>query len=141
MRSHIYQNNFLDEARTPKVSRQWQSYNPGTNLIWLSFVLTMLLRRFRQRDTPTPRQPLGERDANSQIAPKGTSKDDKKPTSFSPPTPCVTENELEQELLERLETVLGFLDTDDDENDLGCAGDLVATAIGLQWLTEADFLC
>ena len=102
----------------------------------------MLLRRFERRDSPAPRRPLGERDANSQIATKGAPKDAKKRNSKSSPShPCVPDNEVEQELLERLETVLGFLDIEDEENELGCAGDLVATAIGLQWLTEADFLC
>lgn len=140
MRSHIYQNNLLDEARPPKVRGQWQSYNPGTNLIWLSFVLEMLLRRYKLREAP--RLPLGERDANSQPVSRGpkTPHDLKESPSTLPPSSALHED-LEHELIERLETILGFLDIEDEENELGCAGDLVATAIGLQWLSETDFLC
>ncbi|KAL1954957.1 hypothetical protein VTO42DRAFT_415 [Malbranchea cinnamomea] len=146
MRSHIYQNNLLDEAQPPKVPLQWQSYNPGTNLIWLSFVLTILLRRYKAHGTRASRQPLGERDTNRQVAPKAKKlpKESKGTHSLSPSNELASslpDKQIEQELLERLETVLGLLDTEAEDNGLTCAGDLVATAIGLHWLTEADFLC
>jgi serine/threonine-protein kinase haspin len=142
MRSHIYQNNFLDEERPPKVPKQWQSYNPGTNLIWLSFVLKVLLMRYKPSKSPC-RRALGERDVNRQMVdrtPKasGNSKTEGCEALYTQ-KPDLAGHSLDAELLERLEAVVEFFDTENAE--FTCAGDLVATAIGLQWLDEADFLC
>ena len=124
---------------------QWSTYNPGTNLIWLSFVLETLLKRYKAPDTPRPRAPLGERDPNRQIiGQKSKSQDLKTAWSRSPTSTSdssLLDSELEDELRERLEAVLGFLDIEKAENELACAGDLVATAIGLEWLSESDFRC
>jgi serine/threonine-protein kinase haspin len=48
---------------------------------------------------------------------------------------------LEMELSERLQLVLVLLDLKEGDENLTCAGDLVAFAIGSQWLQESDFLC
>jgi serine/threonine-protein kinase haspin len=143
MRSHIYQNNFLDEERPPKVPRQWESYNPGTNLIWLSFVLRVLLMRYKSSSKSPSRRALGERDANRQMVdrtPKasGHSKTEQCDVLGTQKSDLASQI-LDAELLERLEAVVEFFDTENVE--FTCAGDLVATAIGLQWLDESDFLC
>lgn len=149
MRSYINKKNEVDDGkRTSKESRQWKSYNPATNLIWLSFVLATLLKRYKSRNNSPPRPPLGERDPNHQvITPKSGKYQASKTvwtpssTSSTPDSSLLDDDELEDELLERLEAVLDFLDVEKEENEFSCAGDLVATAIGLEWLGESDFLC
>lgn len=49
--------------------------------------------------------------------------------------------DVQQVLFERLETVQDLLELEDEYENLSCAGDLVAIAIGSQWLEESDFLC
>ena len=125
---------------------QWSTYNPGTNLIWLSFVLETLLKRYKAPGTPPARPPLGERDPNRQIIGQKSNKSQDSKTAWSPsPTSTsdstLLDSELEDELRERLEAVLGFLDVEKPENEIACAGDLAATAIGLEWLSESDFRC
>ncbi|KAK2877771.1 hypothetical protein FQN49_001198 [Arthroderma sp. PD_2] len=126
-------------------TEQWKSYKPRTNLIWLSFILTTLVNKCRiEKLIPTQRQPLGQRSANSNLQPKG-SKAKRKPTSNSKEKQDTEESKLSGEvqlaLFERLETVQDLLELEDEYENLSCAGDLVAIAIGSQWLAESDFLC
>ncbi|KAL2369593.1 hypothetical protein RJ035_006290 [Blastomyces gilchristii] len=54
MRSEVYhQENLLCPTQPPSKPRQWKHYNPRTNLIWLSFLLQMLLKKL---EPPCPNQ-------------------------------------------------------------------------------------
>src|SRR5436189_226637 len=66
MRSQIYNNHPLHPHQPPDIPGQWKCYNPRTNLTWLLFLLTILLRsRKKGLFTPEVRQPLGSRSINN----------------------------------------------------------------------------
>ncbi|KAM5439685.1 putative non-specific serine/threonine protein kinase [Microsporum ferrugineum] len=126
-------------------TEQWKNYRPRTNLIWLSFILTTLINKcHNEKLTPTQRQPLGLRPTNSNIIPGNL---DARQKSMQGGKEGLKAEQLklsedvQQVLFERLETVQDLLELEDEYENLSCAGDLVAIAIGSQWLEESDFLC
>ncbi|EFR03268.1 haspin protein kinase [Nannizzia gypsea CBS 118893] len=122
-------------------TEQWKEYRPRTNLIWLSFILATLVNKCHtEKLLPAHRQPLGQRSANSNIVPKKPSSKHKA-TQNNGSEDLKLGDEIQQSLFERLETVLDLLELEDEYENLSCAGDLVAIAIGSQWLEESDFLC
>ncbi|KAF3483629.1 serine/threonine-protein kinase Haspin [Arthroderma uncinatum] len=126
-------------------TEQWKSYRPRTNLIWLSFILTTLVNKCHsEKLVPTHRQPLGQRSANSNLQPKSSNTKAKQAKNIKGKQDVEESklsDEMQQVLFERLETVQDLLELEDEYENLSCAGDLVAIAIGSQWLAESDFLC
>ncbi|EGD90173.1 HASPIN protein kinase [Trichophyton rubrum D6] len=120
---------------------QWKNYRPRTNLIWLSFILATLVNRCRtEKLLPIDRQPLGQRSVNSNLVPRKPSAKYKVAQDYRTEGQKLRD-EIQHVLFERLETVLDLLELEDEYETLSCAGDLVAIAIGSQWLEESDFLC
>ena len=120
---------------------QWKNYRPRTNLIWLSFILATLVNRCRtEKLLPIDRQPLGQRSVNSNLGPRKPSAKYKVAQDYRTEGQKLRD-EIQHVLFERLETVLDLLELEDEYETLSCAGDLVAIAIGSQWLEESDFLC
>ncbi|KAK2813341.1 hypothetical protein FQN50_000656 [Emmonsiellopsis sp. PD_5] len=159
MRAEVYHDDLLSPTCTPAIAGQWKAYNPRTNLVWLSFLLQMLLKK--QTPLPVPvhpekRQPLGPRTTNNQIntplsgSPSKSSKGNHvgngvstlhSPSSSSSSETCKLVSQLEQDLFARLQTTQDMLSIESGIEELYCAGDLVAFAIGSQWLEERNFLC
>lgn len=122
-------------------TEQWKNFRPRTNLIWLSFILATLVKKCHTENLlPTHRQPLGQRSANSNLVSRRSSSKHKT-TQDHRNEESKLSDEIQQVLFERLETVLDLLELEDEYENLSCAGDLVAIAIGSQWLEESDFLC
>ncbi|OJD12641.1 HASPIN protein kinase [Emergomyces pasteurianus Ep9510] len=179
MRSEVYhQNNLLSPVQPPTKPRQWKNYNPRTNLIWLSFLLQMLLKKQKpsasgayqtevQQKLQRQRRPLASRPANhnlhsrSNILHNANGDDD---CFFHGDSPCKSSKKklqdgiegddagndvgknvemiaLQEELELRLRTTADMLSVENGIEDLYCAGDLVAFAIGSGWLGEGDFSC
>lgn len=98
---------------------------------------------------PAKRQPLAPRSANQGAKAKSkSSKKDQLSLGAGKVDKAGNEQrvshsnpELEYELYDRLQTVQDLLELDDEYENLTSAGDLVATAIGYQWLADSDFLC
>ncbi|WEW61743.1 protein kinase [Emydomyces testavorans] len=137
MRAEVYR----DQDCPRKAAWRWKEFSPRTNLIWLSFILTMLLSKGSTNGIlPMPRQPLTPRTVNSAV---NGSENRKLDAKLKP----AEENDLpgldfQLELLSRLQTVLDVLeDQYEDAEALSCVGDLIAFAIGSQWLDESHFLC
>ncbi|KAK2799557.1 hypothetical protein FQN51_006871 [Onygenales sp. PD_10] len=154
MRAEVYHDDLLGPSCTPAKAGQWKTYNPRTNLVWLSFLLQMLMKK----QTPLPihpekRQPLGPRTTNNQMntplsgSPSKSSKGNHIGNGLhSSSSSSSSENrkltsQLEQDLFARLQTTQDMLSIESGIEDLYCAGDLVAFAIGSQWLEERNFLC
>ncbi|EGD96467.1 haspin protein kinase [Trichophyton tonsurans CBS 112818] len=134
MRSEVFDDNDPE-------TEQWKNYRPRTNLIWLSFILATLVNKCRTgKLLPTHRQPLRQRSANSNLVPRKSSAKYKVTQDHRTEEPKLRD-EIQHVLFERLETVLDLLELEDECETLSCAGDLVAIAIGSQWLEESDFLC
>ncbi|DAA79552.1 TPA_exp: Uncharacterized protein A8136_0325 [Trichophyton benhamiae CBS 112371] len=134
MRSEVFNDSDPD-------TEQWKNYRPRTNLIWLSFILATLVNKCRtEKLLPIHRQPLGQRSANSNLVPRKSSAKNKVAEDNRTEEPKLRD-EIQHVLFERLETVLDLLELEDEYETLSCAGDLVAIAIGSQWLEESDFLC
>ncbi|PGH02512.1 HASPIN protein kinase [Helicocarpus griseus UAMH5409] len=166
MRSEVYhQVNLLipPEQQPPTKTGQWKHYNPRTNLVWLSFLLQMLLKKHKPATTERPeqqkqRQPLTPRPANRKLdnTNSNTSKASKKihgeKKGGADDGSCLVREadsknansiaqQLEEELTLRLQTMADLLDVSNGIEGLYCAGDLVALAIGSGWLGEGDFMC
>ncbi|EDN03471.1 predicted protein [Histoplasma mississippiense (nom. inval.)] len=189
MRSEIYhQDNLLSSTQPPSRPLQWKDYNPRTNLIWLSFLLRMLLKKMKpacafrvaEQRQPQQRLPLTPRPANHKLQnnttyynengdtvggagsppPKSSRKairqvktgvgingdgdDGRKqldPAAMSCQQRPRHQQMLGEELAIRLQTTADMLSVESGIEDLHCAGDLVAFAIGAGWLIEGDFLC
>ncbi|PGH21636.1 HASPIN protein kinase [Polytolypa hystricis UAMH7299] len=165
MRSQLYRNEPLNPVQLPNEQGIWEEYNPRTNLIWLLFILKMLLKKCEKPEVQAPpldsRKPLGPRSANNKLSNKvsvGKNVPLKgKPAKQKPGntpitatttgeisaavTSSTTASSLAMDLWDRLQTTLEMLDLEDGDETLYCAGDLVAFAIGAQWLKEGDFLC
>ncbi|KLJ11461.1 hypothetical protein EMPG_13350 [Blastomyces silverae] len=184
MRSEVYhQENLLCPTQPPSKPRQWKHYNPRTNLIWLSFLLRMLLKKLdpscqyqgqtaeQLQQKQQQRAPLTPRPANhklnSNTVPHGDGdspfKSPKKKTvqvkrggggrneEDGKQSDAVLINKkhfaqlqqqqlLKEELAMRLQTTAEMLSVESGIEDLYCAGDLVAFALGSGWLGEGDFL-
>ncbi|EER37351.1 conserved hypothetical protein [Histoplasma capsulatum H143] len=189
MRSEIYhQDNLLNSTQPPSRPLQWKDYNPRTNLIWLSFLLRMLLKKMKpacayrvaEQRQPQQRLPLTPRPANHKLQNNTTYSNENGDTvggAGSPP-PKSSKKAIRQvktgvgingdgddgrkqldpaamscqqrprhqqmlggELAIRLQTTADMLSVESGIEDLHCAGDLVAFAIGAGWLNEGDFLC
>ncbi|EEP78433.1 predicted protein [Uncinocarpus reesii 1704] len=132
MRREVYRDQ--DPGHSRSEPWRWKESNPRTNLIWLSFVLTMLLSK-GQTDgiLPVPQSHL------TPVSPRSTNTGNEKQGENDDDTDSL---DIQLELLDRLQTVLDVLNPEKEEEDvLLCAGDLVAFGIGSQWLVESDFLC
>lgn len=142
MRAQVYKGDPLDPDQAPNIPGQWEIYNPGTNLIWLLFLLKNLLKnRKPEKVYQVARKPLAGRSANGIIHNK-RSQSGKVTLSKACAEPKTSPtSDLEAKLLERLHTVGDLLDLEEAEESMCCAGDLVAFAVDSQWLGENDFLC
>lgn len=123
---------------------RWKEFCPRTNLLWLSFLLTMLLSKGQSRGIlPEPRQPLTTRSVNCILG--GGSDNSKLGGKLKITEPNDLPGlDFQLDLLDRLQTVLDILNPDVEAGDkeiLFCTTDLVAFAIGSRWLDESDFLC
>ncbi|ODH12583.1 HASPIN protein kinase [Paracoccidioides brasiliensis] len=62
MRSQVYhQDDLLSPTQPATKPGQWKNYNPRTNLIWLSFLLQMLMKKTKPSPCPFPRPAPGQR--------------------------------------------------------------------------------
>ena len=149
MRAEVYSDDDpLRQPRQTSSDERWKDYRPRTNLVWLSFILTMLLKNCRSGNfLPARRQPLAPRSANRNTKTQSPTKSKpllqtcKSDKASNEQCDNRSNPELEYELYERLQSVQDLLEFDDEYETLTSAGDLVATAIGYQWLVESDFLC
>ncbi|EAS37075.1 HASPIN protein kinase [Coccidioides immitis RS] len=142
MRTEVYKDQI--PCRPRDEPWRWKEFSPKTNLIWLSFILTMLLVKGSDHGIlPTPREPLTALSVNANtLTPAQKGKSGAKAKSAKKNhLPGI---DFQLELLDRLQTVLDVLDPEEQDEEcdiLSCAGDLVAFAIGSQWLSESDFSC
>ncbi|KKZ59989.1 hypothetical protein EMCG_00831 [[Emmonsia] crescens] len=166
-----HQDNLLSPTQPPSRPGQWKHYNPRTNLIWLSFLLQMLLEKhmpscaYQQAMPEQQRQPLTPRPANHKLdndsihqsdngdivscksskkklqVKRGGGNDGRKLDAAKQQQQQQQQQLLQEELALRLRTTADMLSVESGIEDLYCAGDLVAFAIGSGWLGEGDFLC
>src|SRR5436190_3002716 len=139
MRSQVYNNHPLHPNQPPDIPGQWKCYNPRTNLTWLLFLLTILLRNRKAVVIAAEvRKPLGPRSINhcqktEKLAqsesscrnPKGIKTGKIGLSMNTPEKERASILKLERELSERLQLVLQLLDLKEGDENLTCAGDLV----------------
>src|SRR5438045_2096559 len=66
MRSQVYNNHPLDRHQQSDIPGQWKCYNPRTNLTWLLFLVTILLRNRKPIVAASEvRKPLAPRSINN----------------------------------------------------------------------------
>ncbi|PYH96785.1 hypothetical protein BO71DRAFT_481734 [Aspergillus ellipticus CBS 707.79] len=153
MRATLYHGNPLQTEKCADIPGIWSEYAPGTNIVWLVFLLKNLLKNRKSEPSVSPppppptRQPLAPRSANKGVKAAGNSgkKDSKPKTAAAAAAVTVTAEtqeyitQLKKTLEDRLNAVLELLDLDHGHEDMCCAADLVAYAIDSQWLGERDF--
>lgn len=148
MRAQLYTGSPANTEKQPDVPGIWSDYAPGTNLVWLRFLLINLLKNRRIEVAPkAARKPLAPCSPNKNITNTKTSKKQNQGQKKSPLAVKqihAAEAELHitqwKKLLEdRLKAVLDLLDIEHGSEDMCCAADLVAYAIDSQWLGEEDF--
>ncbi|KAI1961054.1 hypothetical protein LOZ58_003540 [Ophidiomyces ophidiicola] len=141
MRAEVYEN----RDSTKSQGEPWKGFNPRTNLIWLSFLLTMLLTKGQARGIlPASRQALTPRCVNNTTIYNSKLGGKEAGKSRATSKYELLELDFQRELLDRLQTILDILEPENLEEEgelLHCTGSLVAFAIGSQWLAESDFLC
>lgn len=148
MRAQLYTGSPANMEKQPDIPGIWSDYAPGTNLVWLRFLLINLLKNKKAEvSSKTARKPLAPCSPNKNITDTKASKKQNKEQKKAPLVVKqihAAEAELQitqwKKLLEeRLESVLDLLDLEHGSEDMCCAADLVAYAIDSQWLGEEDF--
>lgn len=149
MRAQVYTGNPLDSEKPPVFSGIWAEYAPGTNLIWLLFILKNLLKYVKRQgcgslQTNQSRQPLKTCSDRMNVHQALLTHD--KPSNQESTTSKYKDQTLsnllaswEQKLDDRLNKILELLDLENGRDDMCCAADLVAYAIDQHWLSERDF--
>lgn len=152
MRAEVYSGNPANTEKHPDIPGIWSEYAPGTNLVWLGFLLKSLLKNKKPEPASktataktTQRKPLAPCSPNKNI----TIASDKKPSRKQDNKHSVKQiNTAEAQLQatqwkkvleDRLDTVVELLDMEHRHEDMCCAADLVAYAMDSQWLSEEDF--
>lgn len=147
MRAEVYTGNPANTEKYPDIPGIWSEYAPGTNLVWLGFLLKSLLKNRKPEPVPktaTQRQPLAPCSPNKNI----TIASDKKSSGKQNKHPVKQINTAEAQLQatqwkkvleDRLDAVVELLDIENRHEDMCCAADLVAYAMDSQWLSEEDF--
>ncbi|KAE8392385.1 hypothetical protein BDV23DRAFT_181544 [Aspergillus alliaceus] len=141
MRAELYNGNPLENEKMPDIPGIWAEYAPGTNLVWLLFLLKTLLKN-RKADVslPAPRQPLSQCSPNKTLKkPTKSAKKDMPHTIHTTADAPKQVSQLKATLEDRLNAVLDLLHLEHGHEDMCCAADLVAYAIDSQWLDERDF--
>ncbi|KAJ0426489.1 hypothetical protein BJY00DRAFT_298089 [Aspergillus carlsbadensis] len=145
MRAQLYSGNPLDTEKTPDVPGIWAEYAPRTNLVWLRFLLTMLLKNrkpeTRKSACRATRQPLAPCTPNKDIR-KAVKPGKKRETVQEMPSAEEAYDkvsQLKKTLEDRLNAILELLDLEHGHKDMCCTADLVAFALDAQWLEERDF--
>lgn len=146
MRAQLYTGSPANTEKHPDVPGIWSEYAPGTNLVWLRFLLINLLKNRKSEPAPTTtRKPLAPCSPNKKnVVDAKTSKKDPKRSQTVLKQVHVAEaglqvNQWKTLLEDRLAAVLGLLDLEHGSEDMCCAADLVAYAMDSQWLGEEDF--
>ena len=148
MRAQLYTGSPANTEKQPDIPGIWSDYAPGTNLVWLRFLLINLLKNRKAEIPPkTTRKPLAPCSPNKNIT---DTKKSKKQRGEQKSSPLAVKqihaadaelhiSQWKKLLGDRLESVLDLLDIEHGSEDMCCAADLVAYTIDLQWLGEEDF--
>lgn len=145
MRAQLYTGIPANTEKHPDIPGIWSEYAPGTNLVWLRFLLINLLKNRKSEPTPkTTRKPLAPCSPNKNVIDTKAFKKGQKTSKSALKQAHATKSGLQasqwKNLLEnRLKAVLELLDFEHGSEDMCCAADLVAYAMDLQWLGEEDF--
>lgn len=147
MRAQLYTGNPANTEKTPDISGIWSEYAPGTNLVWLRFLLKNLLknRKTEPARPTTQRKPLAPCSPNRQSVVDTKQKKDKDGKhkhlgkKIHTAEAEMQATQWKKVLEDRLDGVLELLDLEYRNEDMCCAADLVAYAIDSKWLDENDF--
>lgn len=148
MRAQLYTGNPANTEKSPDIPGIWSEYAPGTNLVWLRFLLKNLLKNRKPEPTKpkTQRQPLAPCSPNKQSVVVDTKQKKDKDGKHKHLGKKIHTAEAELQatqwkkvLEDRLDGVLELLDLEHGHEDMCCAADLVAYAIDSRWLDEKDF--
>ncbi|EYE99916.1 uncharacterized protein EURHEDRAFT_445738 [Aspergillus ruber CBS 135680] len=153
MRSELYTGNPANPEKPADVPGIWSEYAPGTNIVWLRFLLKNLLKNKKDEIRPTQpqttqRKALAPCSPNKQniVISKQSGQKQGKGSGNRPLVQRINIAEAQLQatqwrkiLDDRLEAVLDLLDLEHRHEDMCCAADLVAYAIDSQWLEERDF--
>lgn len=153
MRSELYTGNPANPEKPADVPGIWSEYAPGTNIVWLRFLLKNLLKNKKDEIRPTQpqttqRKALAPCSPNKQniVISKQSGQKQGKDSGNRPLVQRINIAEAQLQatqwrkiLDDRLEAVLDLLDLEHRHEDMCCAADLVAYAIDSQWLEERDF--